>query len=513
MIGKVIKDFKVIKELGKGGMATVFQVEHQLLGSTKAMKVLHLEYVRNENIRKRFIAEAKSMARMEHRNIITVTDLIDEGDTVAFLMEYVNGETLKEYSERKGKLSTDEIKTIFTQMLDAVGYVHKQNLIHRDIKPSNFMISKDGSVKLMDFGIAKNTDASSAEYTQTNTGMQMGTPMYMSPEQIKSSKDVGPQTDIYSLGVVLWQMVSGKKPYDTSVISSFDLQLKIVQDDLPLTNTVWDNCIKEATHKNIYLRFKSITAFQSSLPGNASEHTVIDEQKQTGFSGSPVKEKSETLESRFQNSSTKANDEKRSYALPLVIILIVVGLIGLYRYSNSGYNYSSIQDSDGDGVLDSKDLCPYEAGNDQWGCPEQDQDHDGVSDKNDKCPNQVGNDPNGCYYYKEVAFTNNSTDEALICVAYLHNDVWSVKGYYPIEAGKEFTFDLPYQFSGNEFFWYAQVNDDVQWSGTDRYFKIDDYDAFTVENNRFIEGGGNPIKRGFYKLNLTSEKTMQSFGY
>ena len=179
MIGYTIKDYKIIKEIGKGGMATVYLAEHVVLNNNLAIKVLNLEYVRNENIRKRFLAEARNMAIMSHPNIIKVTDLIDDDDNVCFVMEYIDGETLKQYLVRKGKLSHDEIKSFFNQMLEAVGYVHEQNLVHRDIKPSNFMIDKQGKVKLLDFGIAKNTDISNVEYTQTGTYQNMGTPMYM----------------------------------------------------------------------------------------------------------------------------------------------------------------------------------------------------------------------------------------------------------------------------------------------------------------------------------------------
>ena len=222
------------------------------------------------------------MFRMSHPNIIKVTDLIDDGETVAFVMEYVEGETLKEYIERKGKLSDEEIKSFFSQMLDAVGYVHEQNLVHRDIKPSNFMIDTKSKVKLMDFGIAKHTVTGSGEYTQTGTGMQMGTPMYMSPEQIKSTKEVTFTSDIYSLGVVLWQMVTGKKPYDTNTLSSFELQLKIVQEVLPKTNTQWDVIITQSTAKNIEDRYRScdfilnyITS-QKISEANLEEKTVVN---------------------------------------------------------------------------------------------------------------------------------------------------------------------------------------------------------------------------------------------
>ena len=265
MIHKIVKDYSIQKELGQGGMATVYLAEHNLLGNKSAFKLLNKEFVYNENIRKRFLAEARSMARMSHSNIIKVTDLIDDGEMVAFVMEYVEGETLKEYIERKIKLTDEEIQSIFAQMLDALGYVHEQNLVHRDIKPSNFMVDPKGKVKLMDFGIAKNTDVNAAEYTQTGTGMQMGTPMYMSPEQITETKSVTNQSDIYSLGVVLWQMVTGEKPYDTKTLSTFQLQMKIVQEDLPKTSTNWDSIIEKATNKVISNRFFSCNLMLDSV--------------------------------------------------------------------------------------------------------------------------------------------------------------------------------------------------------------------------------------------------------
>jgi serine/threonine protein kinase len=260
-----ITNYTIKKSIGQGGMATVYLANHQLLQNKVAIKVLSQEYVRNENIRKRFLAEARNMASMSHPNIIKVTDLIDDGDTVAFVMEHIEGETLKEHLDRKGKLNDDEIKTIFSQMLEAVGYVHDKKLVHRDIKPSNFMINSEGQVKLLDFGIAKNIDANSADYTQTGTTQNMGTPMYMSPEQIKSTKDVTLQSDIYSLGVVLWQMVMGKKPYDTNTSSTYELQNKIVTENLSLTNSKFDSIIEVATAKELNIRFNTCNELKSKL--------------------------------------------------------------------------------------------------------------------------------------------------------------------------------------------------------------------------------------------------------
>jgi serine/threonine protein kinase len=272
-------NYTIKSKLGEGGMAIVHLAEDHKFHTEVALKMLKKEFVNNENIKKRFLAEARSMFRMSHPNVIKVTDWIDEGITVAFVMEYVEGETLKEYLERKGKLTDAEIKDIFSQMLDALSYVHEQKLVHRDIKPSNFMIHKSGKVKLMDFGIAKSLDSNDAEYTQTGTGMQMGTPMYMSPEQIRETKSVTSQSDIYSLGVVLWQLVTGKKPYDTKDLSNFELQTKIVTEKLTDTQTIWDSVIQKATEKNGLNRYESCVGLKHDL--FASRITSIEDAEIT----------------------------------------------------------------------------------------------------------------------------------------------------------------------------------------------------------------------------------------
>jgi serine/threonine protein kinase len=132
----------------------------------------------------------------------------------------------------------------------------------------------------MDFGIAKNTDTNAAEYTQTGTGMQMGTPMYMSPEQITETKSVTAQSDIYSLGVVLWQLVTGQRPYDMKILSSFQLQTKIVTERLAKTNTVWDKVIQKAMEKDWVNRYKSCTEVKQVLAGQLTSKVIESESTQ-----------------------------------------------------------------------------------------------------------------------------------------------------------------------------------------------------------------------------------------
>ena len=279
-------NYDIFQKLGHGGMARVYLAHDNKFNTNVAIKVLNKEFVNNENIRKRFIAEARNMFKMSHPNIIKVTDLIDDGDTVAFVMEYVEGETLKEYLDRKGKLSDAEIKNLFSQMLEAVGYVHEQNLVHRDIKPSNFMITPKGQIKLLDFGIAKNLNKTSIEYTITEHHQIMGTVMYMSPEQVKSTKDVTIATDIYSLGVLLWQMLSGRKPYNQDELSVPEIQVSILREPLPSLNKIWDIIIQKATEKNMDIRFNNCEDFKSALShqkGIEDETIVVENLEKTVF--------------------------------------------------------------------------------------------------------------------------------------------------------------------------------------------------------------------------------------
>ena len=364
--------------LGEGGMATVHLAEDHKFHTEVAVKMLKKEFVNNENIKKRFLAEARSMFRMSHPHVIRVSDLIDEGDTVAFVMEYVEGETLKEYLDRKGALADNEVREIFSQMLDAVGYVHEQKLVHRDIKPSNFMIDKKGKVKLMDFGIAKNTDANAAEYTQTGTGMQMGTPMYMSPEQITETKSVTAQSDIYSLGVVLWQMVTGKKPYDTKTLSNFQLLTKIVTEKLADTKTAWDSIIHMATAKERENRYKSCTELKLEAPLTSKvfeeESTQIEEKKtKVARDESPIKDQKNKYESSQKKSienelDLESSNSKRKNNIAIysgIAVFVILGLLILFvlgkNNEDKGKEIISIKSDSIAAVNPSMDIANIEA--------------------------------------------------------------------------------------------------------------------------------------------------------
>jgi uncharacterized protein (TIGR02145 family) len=249
MLNQQIGPYRITHLLGEGGMAQVYLAEKGNLGKKVALKVLKREFLYNNHIRGRFLAEAKNMIQLNHPNIVGVQDLIDEPDFVAIELEYIEGETLKQYLERKGALPDTEIERLIEQMWSAVSYIHQKGFVHRDIKPSNFMLTSSGVIKLTDFGIAKNMDGTNSDYTGTGTGMVLGTPKYMSPEQVRNTKDVNAQSDIYSLGVVLWEMITGRVPYDINTESTFDVFEKIVRQPLAKTGSKWDAVIEKATMK------------------------------------------------------------------------------------------------------------------------------------------------------------------------------------------------------------------------------------------------------------------------
>jgi serine/threonine-protein kinase len=189
-------------------MAVVYRAVQDPLGRTVAIKALKSSAATEENVTTRFEREAKSLAMLQHENIIHVYDYHRERGALFIVMEYVQGIDLYDLLEKSGRLPYDVAAIIAMQVARALDYVHYRGIVHRDIKPANIMLSRAGGVKVMDFGIAR--DTSFGDLTEAGTGI--GTPAYMSPEQVLGDK-LDARSDIFSLGVVLYQMVTGKKPF------------------------------------------------------------------------------------------------------------------------------------------------------------------------------------------------------------------------------------------------------------------------------------------------------------
>jgi serine/threonine-protein kinase len=204
-----IGNCRIVDEVASGGMAVVYRAIQDDLNRTVAIKALKSSISQDEQLVTRFEREAQSLAELQHENIIHIYDFYRERGALFIVMEYVSGIDLYDLLERCGRLPFDVAAIIALQVARALDYVHYRNVIHRDIKPANIMISRAGGVKLMDFGIARD---SNYEKDLTESGTGIGTPSYMSPEQILGDR-LDARSDLFSLGIVLYQMLTGRKPF------------------------------------------------------------------------------------------------------------------------------------------------------------------------------------------------------------------------------------------------------------------------------------------------------------
>jgi len=201
--------YEVLKRVGSGGMADVYMAKDHKLNRNVAVKVLKSEYVEDEKFLKKFETEAQAVARLSHPNIVNIYDVGMEDGINYIVMELAEGITLKEYIRKKGYLSPKETVEISTQIASAISHAHKNHIIHRDIKPQNILVSDTGIIKVTDFGIAKATSSN----TVTSTATAMGSVHYISPEQAKG-RFCDEKSDIYSLGITMYEMVTGHVPFD-----------------------------------------------------------------------------------------------------------------------------------------------------------------------------------------------------------------------------------------------------------------------------------------------------------
>ena len=201
--------YEVLKRVGSGGMADVYMAKDHKLNRNVAVKVLKSEYVEDEKFLKKFETEAQAVARLSHPNIVNIYDVGIEDGINYIVMELAEGITLKEYIRKKGYLSPKETVEISTQIASAISHAHKNHIIHRDIKPQNILVSDTGIIKVTDFGIAKATSSN----TVTSTATAMGSVHYISPEQAKG-RFCDENSDIYSLGITMYEMVTGHVPFD-----------------------------------------------------------------------------------------------------------------------------------------------------------------------------------------------------------------------------------------------------------------------------------------------------------
>jgi serine/threonine-protein kinase len=265
--GDLIAERYELEELvGTGGMSSVFRAHDRQLERRVAIKILHEHYADDPEYLERFRREARAVARLSHPNIVTVIDRGDDGGRQYIVFEHVEGENLKDLVLRTGRLSVRRALELALAVADGLAFAHDHGLVHRDVKPQNVLLSSEGEVKVTDFGIARSLHM---DHGVTQTGTVLGTGEYLAPEQA-SGKPVSPATDVYSLGVVLWELLAGDVPFVGENFVAVALRHvneppPHLRERRPDVSPRLDAAVERALAKDPGQRFPSMTAFAKEL--------------------------------------------------------------------------------------------------------------------------------------------------------------------------------------------------------------------------------------------------------
>jgi eukaryotic-like serine/threonine-protein kinase len=273
VIGTTIQSYRIIKQLGHGGMGTVYLAEHVLLGKRVAVKTLLPEYSRDERLVARFVDEARAAARIRHPGIVEVFDFGTEDGCGFLVMELLEGESLAERLRRAGPLPEPVLVEVMRQTAHALGAAHAAGVVHRDMKPGNIFLSTNAqlpwgmSVKVLDFGVARLTDSNRVRLTMK--GMIVGTPTYMAPEQCKNAREVDHRADVYALGCIAFEMATGHPPFpDKGMGAMMNAHMSVpppLQQLEPLLSSPMRAVIAASLMKAREERLQSMTAVLAAI--------------------------------------------------------------------------------------------------------------------------------------------------------------------------------------------------------------------------------------------------------
>ncbi|MBU3186146.1 Stk1 family PASTA domain-containing Ser/Thr kinase [Clostridium estertheticum] len=340
MIGTLLGNrYELLEKVGEGGMAIVYKAKCHLLNRFVAVKILKEEFSNNIEFMEKFRKEALSVASLSSNNIVNIYDVGSERDINYIVMEYIKGKTLKEIIVENGSMNTELVLDYGMQIAKALECAHKNNIIHRDIKPHNILVTEDGTVKVTDFGIAK----AASSVTITNTSTVMGSAHYFSPEQAKASF-VDCRTDIYSFGIVLYEMVTGRVPYDAE--SPVSVALKHIREKVvppkEINNKVPENLNKlilKAIEKEPIKRYQTAKEMYLDLQRiqNNSEYTIASNSMDNEYTRvmAPVNmadyekeedvvESPEPMVKNKNNNDDKNKNKKKTIITALIILLVVI---------------------------------------------------------------------------------------------------------------------------------------------------------------------------------------------
>src|SRR5499427_3726196 len=280
--------YRIERVLGKGAMGVVYEALDPKLNRKVAIKTILVSQLDEETAKDfsgRFVREAHAVARLNHPNIVQVYDFGEEGGVAYLVMEFIRGSELKSALAGGRVFDRRQCVRIMCELLEALDFAHEAGVVHRDIKPANVMLDSQGRVKLTDFGVARITDADRTGAERTQAGTVVGTPAYMSPEQIEGQR-VDRRSDIFSAGIILYQFLTGQKPFTGE--GAWTVARKIIQEEPPLPSTLnvevpreYDGVVARALAKNPAGRFQTAREFAVALRGAAEGQAVADETAAT----------------------------------------------------------------------------------------------------------------------------------------------------------------------------------------------------------------------------------------
>ena len=279
---KTLGRYNLERVLGKGAMGVVYEGVDPRLGRRVAIKTIlksHLDEDTAKDYSMRFVREAQAVARLNHPNVVQVFDFGEEGDIAYLVMEFIKGKELKTFFDANERFDLKESVRIMCELCDALDFAHNAGIIHRDIKPANVMLDAQGRTKLTDFGVARVQDSDKTSVERTQAGTMVGTPAYMSPEQITGG-NIDKRTDVFSAGIILYQFLTGEKPFTGS--GAWTIAKKIIQEEPPLPSSlnnaitpIFDAVVNKALSKNPDTRFQSArdlgVALKRALEGKGVE--------------------------------------------------------------------------------------------------------------------------------------------------------------------------------------------------------------------------------------------------
>ncbi len=350
-----IGKYEIRSELGRGAMGIVYLGYDPVIERPVAIKTMNAEAFGEEEQKQRFLREARSAGAMQHPNIVTIYEMGMEGETPYIAMEYVEGQDLTELI-KKGELESLEDKlTIMAQLCEALDFAHKKEVIHRDIKPGNIRILPDGTVKIMDFGIAKKQDSDF-----TRTGLVVGTLSYMSPEQVQG-KSLDPRSDQFSAGVVFYQMLTGKKPFGGDNLTNVVYQIisfNVNTLELPGTPTVMKKIVQKMMNPDPEKRFRTCGEVSTLLKqeiqylrGEGEPPTVLLEtQASSDAAVPPIPVNGTTVSTPTPTAIPVPVKKKNTLAVVLGVFLLiailgVAGLLGYRKFIQPGQRSQVVENS------------------------------------------------------------------------------------------------------------------------------------------------------------------------